>query len=177
MFVTSPPTLIINIQIDSLALLSGAPVHDSVWIVDNSAASEIKGRSTLRSVAMPGQRVRWTLTSVDLQAPALLHRIRFVDHHDDQALRRESEDEPEVGRSAFRGSGRALSWEGFVPLSATLGLRYPYEIFLSFGSEGAAPFVLSGCEISLRAEPVAELIEVSGSTWANEAFAMSGGVL
>jgi hypothetical protein len=174
-----PPasTLIINIQVDSLAVLSGAPAEECIWLVDNSARTEGKGAPVLRSVASPGQRVRWTLTSVDLQAPAWLQRIMFVDRHHERTLHALGEGDAIADEPAWNLPARAMSWEGFVPPSAIAGTPYPYGIHLSFGNEVGIPYVLSGCEIEVLSEEASVMPALSGSTWANQAYSMSGGVL
>lgn len=178
MILSSPPsTLIINVQVDSLAVLYGAPAQECIWVVDSSAQTIGKGGAAVRSVATPGQRVRWTLTSVDLQAPAWLDKIAFVDRHHESALRKVDNGEQVGGGEASRLPARAVSWEGFVPPYAISGVAYPYEIHVSFGNEVGRPFVISGCEIEVQQEVMPPMLGAPGSSWANQAFSMSGGVL
>jgi len=178
MILSSPPsTLIINVQVDSLAVLYGAPAQECIWVVDSSAQTIGKGGAAVRSVATPGQRVRWTLTSVDLQAPAWLDKIAFVDRHHESALRKLDKGEQVGGDEASRLPASAVSWEGFVPPYAISGVAYPYEIHVSFGNEVGRPFVISGCEIEVQQEVMASMLGAPGSSWANQAFSMSGGVL
>lgn len=172
-----PSTLIINVQVDSLAVLSGAPAHECIWVVDSSAQSTGKGGAAVRSVAAPGQRVRWTVTSVDLQAPAWLNRIAFVDRHHESALRKLEQSEAPEDDAVSRLPARAVSWEGVVPPYAVEGVAYPYEIHVSFGNEVGRPFAVSGCEIELRQEAPPSVVGAAGSSWANQVFSMSGGVL
>ena len=178
MILSSPPsTLIINVQVDSLAVLYGAPAQECIWVVDSSAQTTGKGGAAVRSVATPGQRVRWTLTSVDLQAPAWLDKIAFVDHHHEPALRKLDQSEKVGKDEAPRPPARAVSWEGFVPPYAIPGVAYPYEIHVSFGNEVGSPFAISGCAIEVQQEAVPPMPGAPGSSWANQAFSMSGGVL
>ncbi len=177
MYTNAIPALIINIQVDSLAVLSGSPIDECIWVVDSSPLTAHKGGPSLRSIAMPGQRVRWTLTSVDLQAPAWLKKINFVPRHESITLRRSSDPSDMPDEHAPHWPSRAVTWEGYVPPAAIVGASYPYDIHLSFGDERGVPFIVSGSEIEIHTEPLPEFSEGSGSTWANEAFVRSGGVL
>lgn len=177
MFIPPLPALTINIQVDSLALLSGSPVQEAVWIVDTSGLTQGKGGCVLRSVAVPGQRVRWTLTSVDLQAPAWLKRIAFVASDDVDMVSGEGQSDPSSFDAVMARPSRAVSWEGFIPPTAEIGTAYPYQIHLSFGNEKGIPVVLTGSELEIHAEVPPEVAGGSGWSWANSVFSTAGEVL
>jgi len=177
MFVMPIPALVINIQVDSLALLSGLPLHECVFIVDSSDSSQGKGQSSLRSVALQGQRVRWTITSIDLQAPAWLKKISFVDRHADDSSPSAPGGHLERIQADDSRIARAVVWEGFIPPTATVGTAYPYQIHLSFGNDVGSPVVVRGSEIEVRGVDPYGSDGPSGAAWASQAFSASGGVL
>jgi hypothetical protein len=177
MFVMPMPALVINIQVDSLALLSGLPLHECVFIVDNSDFSQGKGQAALRSVALQGQRVRWTLTSIDLQAPAWLKKIEFVDSHVTGLAQPVPDGHLERIEADDSRTARAVVWEGLIPPTAMIGTAYPYQIHLSFGNDVGAPVVVRGCEIEVRGVDPYGTGGASGAAWASKAFSASGGVL
>ena len=171
------PALIINIQVDSLSLLSGAPLAECVFMVDTSDLTQGKGSASLHSVALPGQRVRWTITSIDLQAPAQLERIVFVDHDDADSLHAFRESDPHPEGQAVKAVPGSVEWEGFVPPAAIAGLAYPYHIHLSFGGGSGVPVLLTGSSLEVQPTVFDDVYSTPGAAWASDAFLSAGGVL
>ena len=71
-------TLNIQVFVDVIALLSGAPLNKAVHMFDDGAiGSEGQGTHMLVSAVLPGQLVRWTVNAVDVQTQVWLKDVTF----------------------------------------------------------------------------------------------------
>ncbi len=72
------PTLNIQVFVDVIALLSGAPLNKAVHMFDDSGlGSEGQGAHALVSTVLPGQLVRWTVNALDVQTQVWIKDINF----------------------------------------------------------------------------------------------------
>lgn len=146
--------LTLQVFVDSIALLSGTPAKQSVFLYDTSLmASQGKGTASLVTACLPGQLLRWTITPLDLQAPAWISGIAFgpppaADHSDP----------PQAPDNA---QPWALEWSGYAPAFMELGVCYPYTLFLSFGCATGAPIAVTGPALLFPAPALPNVPEAS----------------
>jgi hypothetical protein len=69
----------ILIVVDTIAALSMGTLEGCIHLTDDSWYSQDKGTMKLKSVCRRGQPVNWTVVAVDVQSPAVLAGIDFVD--------------------------------------------------------------------------------------------------
>ncbi|MCX6461373.1 MAG: hypothetical protein NTZ03_13835 [Actinobacteria bacterium] len=142
----------IRIVVDSLLLLEGGSLDQSVFLFEDGDQSQGKGTHQLISVVHPFQLVRWTLVPVDLQAPGWIVGIDFA-RVDPLAG---SEPLPERLPAP---RPRSLIWEGYVPAGLSPAEPSPYAIQLTFGDgHRGTPVTVEGPSLQLTSTLAPEWI-------------------
>lgn len=149
-----PPTRNIQVFVDSVALLGGAPPAQCVFLCDDADGSDGRGSTTLATQVVAGQFVSWHLIPIDLQAPAWIAGIDFGD--------------PEGTRggegSGFAGPAWACRWEGYVPPYLMPGQVYPYRILLTFADGSGDPVPIGGMSLTIGDPHLPRPAEPANST-------------
>lgn len=139
-----PPPLTIQVVIDSVALLSGIPAQECVFLFDDGKASSGVGSLSLVSSVSRGQLVNWAVMPLDLQAPGWISGITF-----------DADQPPATDSPAVHGPAWSLAWGGIVPDHAVPGQVYPYRLHLTFADCTAEPVELLGPALQIAGGPTA----------------------
>lgn len=153
------PTLNIQVFVDVIALLSGAPSNKAVHMFDDGGmGSEGQGTHALISAVLPGQLVRWTVNALDVQTQVWLKDVTFGPATEstvsDEAEAQSTTDEPEAdaGQQTSEApnpwqesaAGPVAIWgkrfEGYIPFEILPELPHVYHFKLAF-AEGNGPAV------------------------------------
>lgn len=134
-----PPTRNIQVLIDSVALLAGAPQERCVFLCDDGQGSRGQGSNTLSTEVTTGQNVSWQLIPIDLQAPAWIAGIDFG----------QSQDAPATEAPVGSVPAWACRWEGCVPPYVVAGQVFPYRILLTFADGGGPALIVEGMQLMI----------------------------
>lgn len=135
---TAPPPVNILVTLDSIAALSLGTLEDMIFLTDDAWCSQDKGTSRPITACAPGQTIRWRITAVDVQTPALIAGITF---------------RPEAA-SPDRTHGAGLHpepvampewrcWSLVVPCDTPPG-RYPYRLAVQIGTGAHSTLAVEG---------------------------------
>jgi hypothetical protein len=151
------PTLNIQVFVDVVALLSGAPTTKAVHMFDDGGlGSARQGTPDLVTAVLPGQLVRWTVNAVDVQTQVWLKDVVFgpvpaapepvadeTAAADADAAQDDAEDGvvmPLVQAQAPAIPVWGKRFEGYVPFAILPDLPHVYHLKLAFAS-GTGPTV------------------------------------
>lgn len=124
----------ISIFVDVIALLAGEGTEKSIFLFDDSPVGSVgKGGPGLQTPVYPGQLVRWTLKSIDVQTPVWLSGLSFEDYP--------AADTPVCSTVS---PVWARNWEGYVPGWSVPSALYPYRLSLQFGGLTGRTEVIEG---------------------------------
>jgi hypothetical protein len=152
-------TLNIQVFVDVIALLSGAPLNKAVHMFDDGAmGSEGQGTHMLVSAVLPGQLVRWTVNAVDVQTQVWLKDVTFGPAAErtvsELAEVQSNKDEPDTDTGQQKSeapnpwpeasAGPVPIWgkrfEGYIPFEILPELPHVYHLKLAF-AQGKGPTV------------------------------------
>lgn len=177
---------IINIQmfVDAVALLSGAPQSQAVHMFDDSRIGhEDQGAPSLVSSVLPGQLVRWTVNPIDVQTQVWIKSIAFgpattapeneeagddtsnAVAKDEHAVAMQSVNEPfGVPRAMAPAPVWSQRFEGYVPCEILPDVPHPYRVDLCFASGGGAAITIEGSALCFAQSPAitAGVVDASG---------------
>lgn len=146
-----PGPLTIQVVIDSVALLSGLPPEQCVFLFDDGVVRSGNGTLSLVSTVVPGQLVHWAAVPLDLQAPGWICGISFEPAHKGPVHQGTGPAAAPPGPAA--APAWALAWAGIVPGYVAPGDLYPYQLLLTFADGGAEPIRLDGPALRVAGAP------------------------
>jgi hypothetical protein len=169
------PTLNIQVFVDVIALLSGAPSNKAVHMFDDGGmGSEGQGTHTLVSAVLPGQLVRWTVNAVDVQTQVWLKDVTFgpavertvsevaevqstTDESDTDTWQQKSEAPnpwPETAAGPVPIWGKRF--EGYIPFEILPEMPHVYHLKLAFAQGNGPAVTVEGPALRFALPQVAE---------------------
>lgn len=135
---TIPPPVNILITLDSIGALSLGTLDEMIFLTDDAWCSQDKGTSRSLTACTPGQAVRWRITAVDVQTPALIAGITFLPAASppDAAPQAELRPAP-IAMPEWR------CWSLVVPYDTPPG-RYPYQLAVQIGTGAHSTLAIEG---------------------------------
>jgi hypothetical protein len=108
------------------ALSSGTLRNGNLCMMDNSPLHSInQGTPDLCTLCYPGQIIQWHLLALDLQTPAAIRKITFLNPNDS------SGSEVPVDGTGLESDKLHLNvWSGIVPCNMIPGVEYKYRLEL-----------------------------------------------
>ncbi|UPJ68300.1 hypothetical protein [Bradyrhizobium sp. 191] len=153
----------IRVFVDVVALLLGNSADGNIFLFDDSlCGGQGSGTAKLASPVWPGQLVRWSLTPLDVQAPAWLTGVSF-----------DGNAPPAAGPPA----PWAVRWEGHVPWWLAPGSRHVYRLTLVTSGLAGRTITIDGPSLLFMPPPAGQPIppQASPPIWAVAQSAPTGG--
>ena len=114
-----PSKINIVIAVDAIGALSDQRLENNLFMMnDGPYEREGAGGSALVTSCAPGQLIKWTIYPIDLQSPASIKSIRFLD----------SCQLPDGATGPQPENVDAKVWAGYVPTNLIPGKEYRYRL-------------------------------------------------
>jgi hypothetical protein len=164
-------TLNIQIFVDVIGLLSGAPITKAVHMFDDGGiGGEGQGTSALMTSVLPGQLVRWTVNALDVQTQVWIKDIGFGPIPEDASPAEVAADAASVAATEELGAETQLDevpmtaekpelvlpappaphpvwgkrFEGHIPFEILPDLPHLYHLKLAFASGNGQIITVNG---------------------------------
>jgi hypothetical protein len=121
------PPVNILITVDSITALSTGALTENIYLTDDNPYSQDKGTGHLKTNCVRGQTITWKALAVDVQSPAVIADIAFID---DIGVTIESGVDP-APESYVKP--RWLTWSGIIPYRLNPGI-YHYRLAIQVAS-------------------------------------------
>jgi len=117
----------IVVAVDSIGALSDGTLEDHLFLMDNSPwESPGKGTDYLSTMCNPGRIIQWVIYPIDLQTPAAIKNITFLDACN-KTMSKSGNARTEIEMPTMN------SWTGIVPGGLTPGHPYKYRLEIQIG--------------------------------------------
>ncbi|ARC89909.1 hypothetical protein [Rhodovulum sp. MB263] len=124
----------ILMTVDSITALSLGTLTGNLYLTDDAWCSQGKGTEALKTACRRGQTVNWRVLAVDVQSPAVIADIRFLD----EAATLENSIGTPADTAIDPDTSRYIrpfwqTWSGIIPCNLQPGL-YHYHLAFQIGA-------------------------------------------